>query len=525
MISAITDFFNKNKKITAKAACALSAALAAFCVMFTELAPLQWLALVPAAVCIFRATESGVRAKKAYLCGLGFFLVYYFVLFHWFVFMYPLDFLGMGVFESVIVVAVAWLGLSFLQASFSALALPVFALASKKIAQKHKYLLPVLAACLWVLLEWGLTLTWAGVPWSRLALGQADTLAVVQSASVFGSYFITFLIVIVNFLIAYTLIYKRKLAAAVAVCLFAANLAFGGMSLATCKGGEKLTVAAAQGNISSNVKWNDSLFVSSFRVYADYTVKSAEQGAKVVLLPETAVPFTLAEGDVLSEFLSGLSKQTGVYLLVGAFSEEGADEYNSIFVFEPDGSINETLYSKRRLVPFGEFLPFASVIKAIIPPLANLNAISSDLTPGADSNVINTEYANLGCLICFDSIYESLARDSVKDGAQIIMLATNDSWFSDSAALRMHNNQARLRAIETRRSVVRAANTGISSVISPTGEVLDSVGALKKGLIVEDVELNDGLTLYTRIGNLFVYLCGAFVAFLLAEHIKSRYCP
>ena len=212
-------------------------------------------------------------------------------------------------------------------------------------------------------------------------------------------------------------------------------------------------------------------------------------------------------------------------MLAGAFFEEGADEYNSVFAFEPDGKLNETVYFKRRLVPFGEFVPFASVIEKIIPPLASLNAFSSDITSGKDSNIIKTDNADLGCLICFDSIYESLARDSVKDGAQVFMIATNDSWFSDSAALRMHNNQARLRAIETRRSVVRAANTGISSVITPTGEILDSVGALKKGLIVEEVELNDGLTLYTRIGNLFVYLCGAFVAVLLAERIKSRYCP
>ena len=525
MISVIIDFFKEYKKITVGAACALSAAALAFCVMFTELAPFQWVVLVPAAVCLLKVADGDVKAKSAYLYGLGFFLFYYLVLFHWFLFMYPLDFLGMGAFESIVVVAVAWFGLALLQAAFSALSLPLFIAASRKAATKCKWVLPILAASLWVLLEWGHTLTWAGVPWSRLALGQTDMLAVVQSASLFGSYFITFLIVLINFLIAYALLYKRKLAAVAAICLFAANLVLGGILLATYKEGEKLTVAAAQGNISSTDKWNEELFMTTFEVYTDYTVKAAEKGAQIVLLPETVVPYTLAEGGVLTDFLSDLAKQEGVYLLVGAFSEEGADEYNSIFAFEPDGSINQTIYSKRRLVPFGEFLPLASVVKAVVPPLADLNAISSDLTPGTDSKVIKTEYARLGCLICFDSIYENLTRDSVKDGAQILMLATNDSWFSDSAALEMHNNQARLRAIETRRSVVRAANTGISSVITPTGEVLESVGALKKGLIVEESELNDSLTLYTRIGNLFVLLCGIFVAFFLAERIKSRYCP
>ena len=519
----VVDFLRKHKKITVGAVCAISAAASAFCVMFSELALIQWFALAPAAVCLFKALEQEIRAKKAYLYGLGFFGLYYLVLFHWFLFMYPLDFLGFGAVESVIVVAVAWIGLSAIQAAFSSFAIPLTVVLTKRI--KRKWLVPVLAASLWTLFEWGLTLTWAGVPWSRLAIGQIDMPAAVQSASLFGSYFVTFLIVLINFLVAYAALYKRKLAGAVAICLFAANLALGGILLATHKEGEKITVATAQGNIPSKVKWNENLFVSSFRVYLGYVEDAAEQGAKIVLLPETVVPFTMSNDGAVSQLMSKLSSQEGVYLLVGGFSEEGGEEYNSIFAFEPDGSLNESIYSKQRLVPFGEFVPFVSVIEKIIPPLASLNAFSSDITAGDDSNIIKTEYADIGCLICFDSIYEALARDSVKDGAQILMISTNDSWFSDSAALEMHNNQARLRAIETHRTVVRSANTGISSVITPTGKVIDSVGAMRRGLLVEEVELHDDITLYTKIGNLFVYLCGAFVAILIAERIKSRYRP
>ena len=103
------------------------------------------------------------------------------------------------------------------------------------------------------------------------------------------------------------------------------------------------------------------------------------------------------------------------------------------------------------------------------------------------------------------------------------MLSTNDSWFHDSAALEMHNNQARLRAVETGRSVVRAANTGISSVISPTGEIRARIGALQNGLIVEEVDINTDITLYTKIGNLFVLLCGLFSAFaLLNVRVKKK---
>ena len=517
------DFVSENKRIFVPIIIALSAVLMALCVMFTELAVLEWVALVPVALCLYGAAEGKLTKKRAYFFGLGFFWAYYLVLFHWFLFMYPMDFLGLSSLESAAVVAFAWLVLSFIQAAFSALAPAVFAAVTKSgIVKEKKWLMPILAAALWVLLEWGLTLTWLGVPWSRLALGQVDMPVAVQSVSLFGSYFITFLIVLVNFLIAYALLYKKKLAAAVAMCALAANLTLGSLLLVARDEGERITVAAAQGNISSTDKWNTELFAETFEVYANYAMQAAEQGAEIVLLPESVVPYVLEEGDTISNFLSKISDGSDVTLLVGAFSQKEGNDYNSIIVFEPDGQINSTVYSKRRLVPFGEFVPLEGLIKVIIPPLAEINAFSSEFTAGTDSAVIETEKARLGCLICFDSIYENLSRESVRDGAEIIMLSTNDSWFYDSVALEMHNNQARLRAIETRRSVVRAANTGISSVITPTGEMLDSIGALQKGLMVEDVEINDGLTLYTRTGNLFVLLCGAFATSTVVTAILKK---
>lgn len=517
------DFVWANKRIFVPIIVAFSAVLMALCVMFTELAVLEWVALVPVVLCLYKAAEGELPKKRAYLFGLGFFWAYYLVLFHWFLFMYPMDFLGLSSLESVAVVAFAWLVLSFIQAAFSALSMVLFAIATRSgMFKEKKWLMPILAAALWVLLEWGLTLTWLGVPWSRLALGQVDMPAVVQSISLFGSYFITFLVVLVNFLIAYALFYQKRLMAAVAMCAFAANLALGSLLLLAYNEGERITVAAAQGNISSTDKWNAELFTETFEVYAKYSAWAAEQGAEIVLLPESVVPYVLEDGDTISSFLSKLSDNSDITLLVGAFSHKEGKDYNSIIVFEPDGKINDTVYSKRRLVPFGEFVPLEGLIKVIIPPLAEINAFSSEFTPGAGSQVVQTKKARLGGLICFDSIYENLARKSVKDGAEILMLSTNDSWFYDSAALEMHNNQARLRAIETRRSVVRAANTGISSVITPTGKILDSIGALQKGLIVEDVEINDGLTLYTRTGNLFVLLCGAFVISATATAIVKR---
>ena len=107
-----------------------------------------------------------------------------------------------------------------------------------------------------------------------------------------------------------------------------------------------------------------------------------------------------------------------------------------------------------------------------------------------------------------------MIRDSVLNGAEIIAISTNDSWFSDSAALSMHNSQSVLRAVENGRYVVRSANTGISSIIDPMGRVVDSLGANREGYVTAEVNLRNDLTLYTRIGNVIVWLCIASHIFL-----------
>ena len=521
----MTDFINKHKKEIARLAVAISAALMGFCVMFTKLAILQWIVLVPAAICLFKLTEKSVKYKEVYLYGLGFFWVYYVTIFHWFAYMYPLDFLGMERITSLAVVCIAWFGLSLLQALFSALALPLFLFVAKRVKETQKFLLPIVAASIWVIVEFSLTITWAGVPWSRLALGQIDISFAVQSVSLFGSYFITFLIVLINFLVAYALVYKRKMALSAGLCVLALNFVFGAVAQITYREGEKVTVAATQGNISSIEKWDKNSRRKTLDSYKSFTVKAAEQGAKIVLTPESVLPYKLSKTGSISKELAETAYINDVYLLIGAFSTDSDDNlYNSVFSFEPDGEVNENVYSKRRLVPFGEFLPLESIIKTLLAPLAEVNAVSSDFTPGDGSNIIETEYAKIGCLICFDSIYENLTLESVRDGAEIIMISTNDSWFSDSAALKMHNNQARLRAVEIGRSVVRSANTGISSIITPTGQIVKSIGALQKGVIVADVEIRNDRTLYSYIGNLFVYMCYAFVAIVaVAPKIKVAF--
>jgi apolipoprotein N-acyltransferase len=244
----------------------------------------------------------------------------------------------------------------------------------------------------------------------------------------------------------------------------------------------------------------------------------------VVVWPETALPYVVDED---TAYVVDLAKRAGVTILVGAFTVDEDGQYNSIACFLPDGSMHETVYAKRRLVPFGEFVPMRGLIETLIPPLADLVMSGEDVAWGEGANVFDLEQGSIGSLICFDSIYEDLTRESVRDGAELICLSTNDSWFTDSAALYMHNAQAQMRAIENGRWIVRAANTGISTVISSRGEVLCGLEPLVDGMVIYDVPVNTHTTLYTVTGNLVVYF-GILALVLLAVYeinvkIRKKY--
>ena len=220
--------------------------------------------------------------------------------------------------------------------------------------------------------------------------------------------------------------------------------------------------------------------------------------------------------------LSDFAKENGVHLFVGTYEVKNGDTYNAITCFFPDGSVERAPYSKQHLVPFGEYLPMEGFIRAVLPQLADLNLFSSPLTPGKDSAVLDTEFGKVGRLVCFDSIYETLARRSVADGAEILLLSTNDSWYLDSPAVYQHNAHAQLRAVENGRSILRSANTGISSLITPTGEVTDFLEPLVKGTVVGTAITASHRTLYSYVGELWVLLSFGFMLFEAGTRITRR---
>ena len=514
----------------------LGGILFALNVIFPQIGSFEWIALIPALLAILTLIpDPTVKYRRLYGLGLVFFWPFYAVNFHWFFYMYPLDFAGMSRPASAVVVTVACLGLSLFQALGAALLFPLMGVATRgKWLSKHTIIHPILFACLWTALEWWQAHSgWSGVPWARLAIGQAENVLSLQSAAIFGSYFITFLMVAVNGLLAYMFLHpsRRVLCAALAAGLVFGNMAFGAIRMAAVKDmGEPVKVAAIQGNKGSLENWSLTTMDKVMEVYGELSREAAENGAELIVWPETCIPANIDRQGWVYEYVTELSQECGVPILCGLFTRvaEGSDaDYNSIVAALPDGTVHGTVYNKRNPVPFGEFVPFRDLVMTVIPPLAEINTLDEDIPAGADSVVMELDVGNVGPLICFDSIYERNALDSIGNGAQILAVSTNDSWFTDSRGVWMHHAQSQLRAIETGRYVVRSANTGVSSVINDRGEVLELLEPLKTGYVLEEAYLSDRVTVYSVIGNVFAYVCVAVCAAAIlcpvAERVTDRF--
>lgn len=498
---------------------AFSGALTALPIAIPALWFIGWIAPAPVLYLEFFTPEKKDSYPRAYCRGMSFFWFLGAMLFYWFWELYPLDFLGFEKWAALITVLLATFGIPLLQASVSSFVFVGLAFIRKKgLCSKRPLISALFAAAAFTISEYCHTLTWLGVPWGRFAIGQTGCLANVQTASLFGSYFITFLMIFTASLLAFSFKYlsakKNKdciMCGLLALFVFFANFIYGSITMSLpVNESKQITVGAVQGNIRFEDKWADKKLYT-FDVYAQLTKEAANAGAELIIWPETALPYDISENEDIPEFFSNTAKICNADILATAFETEGDDLYNTARLTYEDGTFSNAVYKKRHLVPFGEYIPMENLVKVVFPPLADLSSMMDQVSPGTDSALLETENGKIGVLICFDSIYEDLCIDSVRDGAGLIAVSTNDSWFSESTALSQHNAQARLRAIENGRYIVRSANTGISSVIDPRGRILSSIGDGEKGYICENISFITKKTLYTLTGNAFVALSAVFV--------------
>ncbi len=474
-----------------------------------KLGVLQWISFIPAIIAIDAiVSDERTTYKSAYFYGVAFFMYLYVMAYHWFWSMYPLDFTGLSEFYALCVILLASLGLPLIAAVAGGFTF-VFTLFCKRAKRLSRFrFAPMLAFALsYAVFEWTQTHFFTGVPWGRLAIGQTGNPVILSSVSFFGSYFLTFAIVLINAALAYALIYRSRRAPALALVSFSVILAMGigGYALSFVGEGESLKAAAIQGNMASQEKWSASSTRITIERYTRLTELAASEGATLVVWPESVFPYSVHSPSA-RECVESLSKKYGIDIFYGCINRDDSNTYNAL-AYVSDGNVDlESFYFKRKLVPFGEYVPMRDFVSVVFPMLNDISMLSDDVTPGEDSALFDTKYGKIGALICFDTIYETVSLEAARDGAEIIVIGTNDSWFFDSSGVYMHNAQAQIRACETGRYVIRSANTGISSIIDPRGVILDLEPPLCEGYVTADVSARSVKTLYTHIGNAFIYL-------------------
>ncbi len=374
----------------------------------------------------------------------------------------------------------------------------------------------------WVLLEWIRGHFLSGFPWGSLAYSLTEWETLVQSAEIWSVYGLTFLIVLINVLLFLFLDFfsQRKIVKALFFLLGAALFLgafhlWGDFRIKEIKsmqaGYKPVQAIAVQGSVPQAVKWEPEYQADTVVKYLSLTCQALsslkDNEVRLVIWPETAAPFYFQEDGPLTQKILSFVKEQKILLLLGspAYIRNSNKIFylNSAYLITPEGKVAER-YDKRHLVPFGEYMPWGWVTswaKRYLPTTGEFRAGSSP-KPLCASDVC------IGTLICFESIFPSLAAQSILAGSQLLAVITNDAWFGKTPAPYQHESMAIFRAVESRRWLIRAANTGISSIITPWGTRVAKSNLFQAGWIKGEVRLCNDITFYVSYGSgWFLCLC------------------
>jgi apolipoprotein N-acyltransferase len=344
-------------------------------------------------------------------------------------------------------------------------------------------------------MEWFRGWFLSGFPWLALGYTQTDT-PLAGLAPLGGVYGVTFAVVLTAGAVV-ALLFANSRARTVAVAVAAAVWILG-FSLWqhqwTQTTGQPVTVAIVQGAVPQEMKWDQEQFEKTLDLYRDLT--APHLGADIIVWPESALA---APVHMLGGFLGPqweAAKRSGSTLVLGQLRRDPRREiyYNAVLALgdEPQW------YAKRRLVPLSEYFPVPEFIRDW---LKGMDLPYSGFEAGGDSQpALDAAGQKLGVSICYEDAYASDQLAVLKD-ATLLVNVTNDAWFGDSTAAHQHLQISRMRALEAGRTLLRAANDGISAIIGPDGRVTETLPRFQPGVLDGSVQPRTGLTPYARFGN------------------------
>jgi len=362
--------------------------------------------------------------------------------------------------------------------------------------------------------EWLRGHLFTGLPWTPLGSLLLDTPAIGWAAIV-GVYGAALLPALLAVSLAFMLQFKYYRwglagAAIASICLFAAPAPYRA-------DGAAHRVALIQANIPQKLKWNADFLNETMHRYARLSQQVAGR-TDLIIWPEVAVPLFLARSPGWKSWLLQHMREWNTPLLFGGLKLDGDGRlarpvaHNGLYLFQP-GVKKLQFVGKRHLVPFGEYVPsWIPFLHALVPNIANFR-------PSRDSGVLQGAHGRYGSLVCYEAIFPREARQRANT-ASVLINVTNDAWYGHTPATWQDLQAARMRAVETGRYLLRAANTGVSAIVAPNGNIEQTMDWFTQGVVLGKYRDSDVRTPYQRWGNL--PLLGLIVPLLLAAWAGRR---
>jgi apolipoprotein N-acyltransferase len=469
---------------------------------------LAWISLVP----LLKAIENRAPAEAfrlGYLAG----IVHFTTLIYWIVFVLQ-RYGGLPLPAGIL----ALCGICF----YLALYVGVFSALSTRFMKLPFFSLFIAAA--WVALEYARANLIIGFPWCLAGYTQYRHVSIIQISDLGGVYWVSFLVVLVNAVLfrffSSSSVRSRSgmvlnLAFAALFLIFTFFYGWLGMKEKPASS-ETMNVAVIQANIDQAVKWDEAYRTNTIDIYMDLAEKAAAYSPHLMVWPETAVPFYFQDNIEFADMLAGFLNETGMSLIFGSpaykKSDKGVEFFNRAYLLSSEKKIYS--YDKVHLVPFGEYVPFKSILFFI----NKLVPAAGDFTSGTDISPLGNVRPAPGAMICFEVIFPSHARRHALAGADFFVNLTNDAWFGRSSAPHQHLAMSVFRSIEQRKPMIRAANTGISACIDRFGTIRKHTNLFTRELMLCTIDTAASpLTFYARYGDLptLMFLASVLVFGLL----------
>jgi apolipoprotein N-acyltransferase len=368
----------------------------------------------------------------------------------------------------------------------------------------------LVAPAIWVATEWVRGALFSGFPWVLLGYSQTQNLPVLQTASLVGIYGVSAVLVAVNAALAWVIVAGWRAGwrpATIVLVGVACLTGWGWLRMSAeerTSTGDPVRVGIVQGNVPQDQKWDTAHRDEILDRYLRLTREAAAQGATLVVWPESSTPFLFGRDHARSGAVRAMVHELGIHLVLGSddVHPSGAPYYNAALMIAPSGRTVGT-YHKMQLVPFGEYIPLRSLLFFAQPLVESV----ADFAPGESMRLLPVDGRRLSVAVCYEVVFPWHGRLAAGAGSELLTTITNDAWYGATSAPHQHFEQARVRAVETGRYLVRAANTGISGVIDPHGRVVQRSGLFETAVLVTDVRWRAAPTVYLRIGESFAYAC------------------